>query len=130
MPIFVFHAAPDEPWAQWIALELRAAGHEVNLESAGTDFVQRIEVALSGTDSALVLVSAVHRATDDEWARIARSPDRLIVLYLDAAAPPEPLCALPGRSLHGLDEEDALELLLNLVGGPHPHPHPHPRNAR
>jgi hypothetical protein len=122
VPIFVFHAAPDEPWAHWIALELRAAGHEVNLESAGTDFVQRIEAALSGPDSVLVLVSAVHRATDDDWARIAGASGRPIVLCLDAAGPPGPLCALPCRSLHGLDEEDALELLLNLVGGPRPHP--------
>jgi hypothetical protein len=121
VPIFVSHAAPDEPWAQWIALELRAAGHDVILQSAGSDFAHRIAVALSGTDSVLILWSAVHRGTDDDWTRVAGTPavpGRLVALRLDAADPPRPLRALPCRSLHGLDEEDALDLLLSLVGGP------------
>ncbi|MBG0565761.1 toll/interleukin-1 receptor domain-containing protein [Actinoplanes aureus] len=125
MPIFVSHAAPDEPWAQWIALELRAAGHDVHLESAGSDFAQRIAVALSGTDPVLVLLSAVHRGTDDDWRHVAGTPappGRLITLCLDTAEPPGPLRALPCRSLHSLDEEDALDLLMSLVGGPRRNP--------
>ncbi|MEU4424564.1 toll/interleukin-1 receptor domain-containing protein [Actinoplanes sp. NPDC024001] len=119
MPIFVSHAAPDEPWAQWIAHELRAAGHVVRLETAGSDFAQRITTALSGPDSVLVLISAVHRGTDLDWAAVAaRSSHRVTVVRLDAAEPPGPLRALPCRSLHGLDEEDAVDTLLELVGGP------------
>ena len=121
VPVFVSHAAPDELWAQWIALQLRAAGHDVQLESAGSDFAQRIVVALSGTDPVLVLLSAVHRGTDDDWLRVAGAPappGRLIALRLDTSEPPGALQALLPRSLHGLDEEDALDLLLSLVGGP------------
>ena len=121
VPILVSHAAPDRPWAQWIARELRAAGHDVYLECAGSDFAQRITVALSGTDSVLVLLSAVHRGTDDDWIRLnaaPAAPGRLVTVRLDAADPPRPLQALPCRSLHGLDEEDALDVLLSLVGGP------------
>ena len=40
----------------------------------------------------------------------------LAVLCLDAAEPPEPLRSSPCHSLHGLDEEDARELLLRIVG--------------
>ena len=125
VPVFVSHAALDEPWAQWIALELRAAGHEVTVEAAGSHFAQRIAAALSGTGFVLVLISAVHRGTDDDWSRVAgipAAPGRLITLRLDATAPPRPLHGLPCRSLYGLDEEDALDLLLGLVGGPRRNP--------
>ncbi|MFC7533493.1 toll/interleukin-1 receptor domain-containing protein [Actinoplanes sp. GCM10030250] len=124
MPIFVSHAVPDGPWAQWIALELRAAGHEVNLDPAGADFASRIAVALSGSDPVVVLLSAEHRGTESDWAGLScpAPPGRLILVGLDATGAPPPLSAMTCHSLHGLDEEDALDLLLGLVGGPRLHP--------
>jgi hypothetical protein len=125
VPIFVSHAVPDGPWAQWIALELRAAGHEVTLDPAGADFAERISTALSGDGPVIVLFSAEHRGADTDWTRVLQTPapaGRLIVLRVDAAEPPPSLSGLPRRSLYGLDEEDALDLLLSLVGGPRRHP--------
>ena len=126
VPVLVSHTPADEPWAQWIALALRAAGHETTLEPAGSGFAQRLtEGQLSSTDTVLLLLSTEHRATDGDWAAIARSPTlagRLLALRLDPAGPPPALRATPCRSLHGLDEEDALETILTLVGGIHRHP--------
>ncbi|MBW6436718.1 toll/interleukin-1 receptor domain-containing protein [Actinoplanes hulinensis] len=127
MPVLVSHAVADEPWAQWIALELRAAGHDVHLDPAGPGFVRRLAGGLGGTTPVLLLISAEHRATAADWATLLRAPaivGRLIVLRLDAAELPRALRALPCRSLHGLDEEDALELLLNLAGGIRRHQFP------
>ncbi|MEV6306823.1 toll/interleukin-1 receptor domain-containing protein [Actinoplanes sp. NPDC051861] len=125
MPIFVSHAVPDGPWAQWIARELRAAGHTVHVDPVDADFAQRIPTALSGSDPVIVLFSAEHPGTDADWARALEPPtptERLIVLGLDGVIPPPRLCVATFRTLHGLEEEDALDLLLSLVGGPRTHP--------
>ena len=121
VPVFVSHATADEPWAQWIALTLRAAGIETHLDPADSGFTRLLtEGHVGGTDAVLILLSAEHRATDADWISIARSPalaGRLLALRLDTAEPPPALRAIPCRSLHGLDEEDALEVILTLVGG-------------
>ncbi|MDI6098102.1 toll/interleukin-1 receptor domain-containing protein [Actinoplanes sp. NEAU-A12] len=126
MPVIVSHAAADEPWAQWIALTLRAAGYETHLDPAGDSFARRLtEGHVSSTDAVLILLSAEHRASEADWAWIVRSPalvGRLLALRLDTAEPPSALRAIPCRSLHGLDEEDALEVVLTLVGGIRRHP--------
>ena len=125
MPILVSYAVPDGPWAEWIALELGAAGHDVQVEAARTGFGARIAGALPRAPFVLVLISAEHHGTDAEWAEIERAshPDgRLAVLRLDGARVPGPLRSVPCHSLHGLDEEEALDLLLRLVGGLRRHP--------
>jgi hypothetical protein len=119
--MLISHPLADEPWAQWIANALRAAGHEVVLDPADTTFASRlIEARHTSTGPVLLLLSAEHRATAADWELLVRSPalvGRLIILRLDGCEAPRALRALPGRSLHGLDEEDALEVLLNLAGG-------------
>ncbi|MEV0899303.1 toll/interleukin-1 receptor domain-containing protein [Actinoplanes sp. NPDC049802] len=127
MPVLVSHAPADEPWAQWIALELRAAGHDAHLDPADNGFTHRLAAGLGGTGPVLLLISAEHRATAGDWATLLGAPatvGRLIVLRLDAVELPRALRALPCRSLHGLDEEDALEVLLTLVGGVRRHQFP------
>lgn len=119
--MLISHPLADTPWALWIAGSLRAAGHEVILDLADTSFAQRLAGArYSSACPILLLLSAEHRATVNDWQLLACSPalvGRLMSLRLDACEPPHALRALPSRSLHGLDEEDALEIVLNLAGG-------------
>ncbi|GIE30047.1 hypothetical protein Ait01nite_030920 [Actinoplanes italicus] len=119
--MLISHPLADEPWAEWIANSLRAAGHEVVLDPADATFAQRLtEARHSGTGPILLLLSAEHRAVATDWELLVRSPalvGRLITLRLDACEAPRALRALPCRNLHGLDEEEALEVLLNLAGG-------------
>ncbi|MEU4623078.1 toll/interleukin-1 receptor domain-containing protein [Actinoplanes sp. NPDC023801] len=121
MPVLISHPLADEPWAQWIAGALRAAGHEVVLDPADPAFAQRLtEARHSGTGPVLLLLSAEHRATATDWELLVHSPalvGRLITVRLDACEAPRVLRALPCRSLHDLDEEEALEIVLNLAGG-------------
>jgi hypothetical protein len=121
VPIVVSHSPADEPWAQWIAVSLRAAGHEVHLDPVDTAFAGRLtEGRFSSTGPVLVLLSGEHRATPADWALLAGASTlvgRLIALRLDACEAPPALRAVPCRSLHGLDEEDALELVLSVAGG-------------
>ena len=118
--ILVSHAGADRTWAQWIAFELGAAGHEVHLIVAEVDFATRITEALSGPDRVIVLFSAEHPGTRTDWARLSDlAAARLIALRLDPAAPP---AGLAWRGLHGLDEEETVEVLMAAVGGPLRHP--------
>ncbi len=119
--MLVSHSPADEPWAQWIAVSLRAAGHEVRLDPADTAFASRLtEGRFSSTGPVLVLLSGEHRGTPADWALLAGASTlvgRLIALRLDTCEAPRALRAIPCRSLHGLDEEDALELVLAVAGG-------------
>ncbi|MDR6322837.1 toll/interleukin-1 receptor domain-containing protein [Actinoplanes couchii] len=120
MPVLVSHASADEPWAQWIAGSLRAAGHPARLDPADRAFARRLCAAPPGPDPVLLLLSAEHRATPADWTMLAQAPTlagRLFAVRLDAGAAPRALRPLPCRSLHGLDEEEALEVLLALAGG-------------
>ncbi|MEU4162564.1 toll/interleukin-1 receptor domain-containing protein [Actinoplanes sp. NPDC026670] len=121
MPVLVSHSPADEPWAHWISVSLRAAGHEVRLDPADSAFASRLaEGRFSSTGPVLVLLSAEHRGTPGDWALLAAASTlvgRLIALRLDGDEAPRALRAIPCRSLHGLDEEDALELVLAVAGG-------------
>ncbi|BAL86561.1 hypothetical protein AMIS_13410 [Actinoplanes missouriensis 431] len=111
VPILVSHAVPDGPWAQWIAVELRAAGYPVEVHCARSDFADRLTLALSGSDPVIVLLSAEHPGTPADWQRVSAAGGRLILLRVDASAPP-----LPGsHGLDGLGEDEVRELLHTLV---------------
>lgn len=119
--MLVSHSPADEPWAHWITVCLRAAGHEVHLDPADGTFAARLaEGRFSSTGPVLVLLSGEHRATPADWALLASASTlvgRLVALRLDAGEPPQALRAVPCRSLHGLGEEDALEVVLAVAGG-------------
>ncbi|WP_430789737.1 toll/interleukin-1 receptor domain-containing protein [Actinoplanes sp. G11-F43] len=120
MPVLVSHAPADEPWAQWIAASLRAAGHQVHLDPADGTFAARLTAGAPDDGPVLLLLSAEHRATITDWTLLTEAPalaGRLIALCLDAAGAPGALHPIPCHSLHGLDEEDAIETLLTLAGG-------------
>jgi hypothetical protein len=121
VPILVSHAVPDGPWADWIAGELRAAGYTADVRVARSDFVDRILAAFSGSDPVLVLVSAEHPGTAADWIRLAEGCRSMIVLWLDAGAPPVTVAGRAHR-LDGLTADEIRELLLGLIGGPPRHP--------
>ncbi len=120
VPVLVSYAPADSPWADWMARALTAAGHQVELQIANADFADRIAGSQSGHSPVLVLLSAEHRGRATDWAALAalQPPGRVIALCLDPAAPPPALRGPCCHSLHGLDEEETLDLLLALVGGP------------
>jgi hypothetical protein len=117
VPIFLSYAAADAPWARWIERSLQAAGHVVRMRPAGFDFAQRIADALSGPDRVIVLLSREHRASESDWTRVPVTAE-LTVFLLDTVPVPATLRAAMPKSLHDLDEEEVLEVLLGTVGGP------------
>ncbi len=112
------YAPPDHPWAQWIAVELRAAGHDVRLHPADAGFADRLVHARSGPEPVLLLLSAEHHGAGPDWKALATLTDQVIILGLDDTGPPPELRRMSCRSLHGLGDEDAHDLLMTLVGGP------------
>lgn len=120
VPVLLSYTSADTVWAQWINTSLQAAGHDVEMLPAGVDFAHRLAVALSGGDSVIILVSAEHQASESEWSRVPVTA-RLTVLALDSVPAPAALRTATCKSLHNLDEEEALEVLLTSVTGPqHP----------
>ncbi|GAA2867633.1 hypothetical protein Acy02nite_09910 [Actinoplanes cyaneus] len=117
VPVLVSYAPADAVWAQWINGSLQAAGHTVELAPAGFDFADRLAVALSGPDRVIVLVSAEHRASASDWSRVPITP-ALTVLRLDSVPVPAPLRAANCKSLHDLDEEEAMEVLMSTIQSP------------
>ncbi|WP_436522387.1 toll/interleukin-1 receptor domain-containing protein [Actinoplanes sp. HUAS TT8] len=117
VPVLLSYTLADAVWAQWINRSLQAAGHAVEMAPAGVDFAHRLSIALSGPDPVIILVSAEHRGTASEWSRVPVTPT-LTVLRLDAVPAPAALRAANCKSLHDLDEEEALEILMTVVDGP------------
>ncbi|MFI1988235.1 toll/interleukin-1 receptor domain-containing protein [Actinoplanes sp. NPDC020271] len=117
MPVLVSHAPADTVWAQWINESLQAAGHAVEMLPAGVDFADRLALALSGSDRVIVLVSAEHRASESDWSQVPITT-ALTVLRLDSVPTPAPLRAADCKSLHDLDEEEALEVLMTTIQSP------------
>jgi hypothetical protein len=117
VPVLLSYTPADTVWAQWINRSLQAAGHAVEMLPAGVDFAHRLAIALSGSDRVIVLLSLEHRASESDWTRVVVSPG-LTVLRLDSVPVPAALRAADCKSLHNLDEEEALEILMATVGGP------------
>src|SRR5690349_3267526 len=117
VPVLLSYASADAVWAQWIGESLQAAGYAVEKLPAGVDFAHRIADALSGPDPVIVLVSAEHRASESDWDRVPVAAG-LVVLSLDGTEFPAALRAANCKSLHELDEEEALEVLMVALGGP------------
>jgi hypothetical protein len=132
VPIFVSHAGPDTGWAEWVAWQLRAAGHEVELDAwhwrAGDDFFQKMRDALERPDVVVVaLLSGAYfersRWTQDEWSAIRvaarRGRGRLVPLRIEDVAVPALDGSLIYRDLFGLDADAARSVVLEAVVGPH-----------
>ncbi|MGW7427035.1 FxSxx-COOH system tetratricopeptide repeat protein [Streptomyces sp. NPDC054813] len=122
---FVSHAGADRAWAEWVAGELTAAGHIVELDcwdwGAGDNLILKMNAALA-EGQMLALFSAAYfdplRFTTEEWSAVLAAREKLIPLRLDHAEAPPLLRALLAPSLVGLNEEEARRILLDAVAGP------------
>ena len=98
---FISYAQPDLAWAEWIAWELEAVGHQVVLQSwdfrAGSDFVARMQDTLATSARVLAVLSPAYVESGfamAEWrASFALDPEgrsqRLLPVRVANFRPPE-----------------------------------------
>ncbi|SED02988.1 FxSxx-COOH system tetratricopeptide repeat protein [Streptomyces sp. KS_5] len=126
--IFVSHAGHDGQWAEWVAWHLREAGYEIELDlwhwRTGEDFVKKMNEALERASAVVALFSpqyfAPGRYTEEEWTSAVAGRDRfvpLVVEPLEAGQLPAVLRPRIRQELHDLEEEAALDALLDAVRG-------------
>ncbi|GAA1581262.1 TIR domain-containing protein [Streptomyces globosus] len=133
--IFVSHAGPDLPWAEWIAWVLEQEGHEVDLDlwdwRMGERFEERVGAGLGerpGYDLVVMLLSPEYLDSPyagREWEHALRapairllSPGRLLPVQIKPLTGPVPqaLAPLPRLVLHGLHREsDVIARLSDAV---------------
>jgi hypothetical protein len=130
VPVFVSHAGPDTGWAEWVAWQLRAAGHVVELDAwdwqAGESFVARMRSALQVRGVVMVaLFSEAYfepgRFSTAEWdaARAAAQAGefRIVPVRVEAVTPPIFDSALIFVDVFGMDPATARARLLAGVRG-------------
>ncbi|OPG01981.1 hypothetical protein B1R27_34605 [Streptomyces sp. GKU 895] len=122
---FISHAGADRAWAEWIAWQLQAAGHQVELDCwdwrAGDNFVLKMNAALERGRFLAVFSPAYfepERFTTEEWTAMVAMRQKITpVRVADVDAPPI-LTALISRDLFGLEQAEARRVLLEAVAGP------------
>jgi tetratricopeptide (TPR) repeat protein len=130
VPVFVSHAGPDTGWAEWVAWQLRAAGHRVELDAwdwqAGESFVARMRSALQVRGVVMVaLFSEAYfepgRFSMAEWdaARAAAQAGefRIVPVRVEAVTPPIFDSALIFVDVFGVDPATARARVLAGVRG-------------
>ncbi len=122
---FISHAGADRAWAEWIAWQLEAAGHRVELDywdwGAGDNFVVKMNAALE-RGRLLALFSRAYFElegfTTPEWTAALARKDKIVPVRIAEATPPPLLSSLLAPDLFGLDDHEARQLLLEAVNGP------------
>ncbi|MEU6375652.1 FxSxx-COOH system tetratricopeptide repeat protein [Streptomyces sp. NPDC046909] len=118
--VFLSYAGPDRVWAEWVGWQLERAGYVVELDRktlrSGGDFVRWMDEALRRASVVVALVSRSYVSSEPR----AEAPWRdgvlpLVIEPLTHTGPDLPL-PYPGTSLHGLEESDAVAILLQAVG--------------
>jgi hypothetical protein len=121
---FVSYAAADRAWAEWIAWQLEAAGHDAIVQAwdfrPRENFVVNMRQALDSSDRTLAVVSAAYLGSvygSDEWtaAFIHDRPDRtnVVVVRVEDVALPRLLRPWVYIDLVTADQEAAARLLLD-----------------
>ncbi|NUS29512.1 MAG: toll/interleukin-1 receptor domain-containing protein [Streptomyces sp.] len=133
--VYISYAGPDRPWAEWVGWQLEAAGFAVELDvwnwRVGDDFVRRMEEGLARASKIVALFSRAYfqpeRWTHKEMTLAGQ--DRLVPLVIEPLSGddiPASLTTRLRRELHGLEESEAREVLLEAITGP-PRPTDPPR---
>jgi hypothetical protein len=129
-PVFVSHAGSDTGWAEWVAWQLKAEGHPVELDTwdwqVGEDFVTRMRAVLERPGVVVVtLWSADYfepgRWTQEEWnamrAASRKGAGRLVPLRVEPVTPPIFEATLIWDDLFDVDPVTARARLLAAVNG-------------
>jgi hypothetical protein len=128
--IFISHAGLDRAWAEWVAWQLRSAGHSVELDlwhwGPGDNFIVKMQNALERAQRVVVLLSRAYfeeeRFTTMEWTAVLagrNAGQRLLPLRIEDVAVPSLFQALIHKDLFGLDQVGAREALFDAISGPH-----------
>ncbi len=128
---FISHAGADRAWAEWVAAQLKDAGHTVELDvwdwAAGQNFITKISETLDRADRVVALWSAEYfspsRYTTHEWSAVLADgrEGRLVPVRIEdvpAGQVPPILRPMVYRDLFGLPEDQARRALLEAVSSP------------
>src|SRR6266536_229797 len=126
---FISYTGKDEPWAEWIAWQLKEAGYTTLLQAwdfgPGSDFVQKMQEAVTSAKRTLAVLSPAYfesRFGEAEWhAVFAADPlgeqGLLVPVRVRDVKPPGLLKTRVYIDLVGLDEAGAKQRLLALLRG-------------
>ncbi|MEU5893078.1 FxSxx-COOH system tetratricopeptide repeat protein [Streptomyces sp. NPDC047461] len=138
---FISHAGADRAWAEWVAWQLKEAGHQVELDywdwAAGDNFILKMNAALE-RGRMLALFSPAYfeleRFTTPEWTAKMAMREKIVPVRIADTVPPPILRPLLAPDLFGLDDHAAREALLRAVASPArpsvPPPRPQGMRAR
>jgi TIR domain/Tetratricopeptide repeat/NB-ARC domain len=125
---FISYTAVNRPWAEWIAVQLEAAGYTTVLQAwdfrPGSDFLHQMQQATSTAGRTIAVLSPAYLAStfgEAEWrAAFVKDPTGeqglLVPVRVQPCAPPGLLASRVHVDLVDTDEPTAKRLLLDGVG--------------
>jgi tetratricopeptide (TPR) repeat protein len=125
---FISYTAVNRPWAEWIAVQLEAAGYTTVLQAwdfrPGSDFLHQMQQATSTAGRTIAVLSPAYFAStfgEAEWrASFVKDPTGeqglLVPVRVQPCAPPGLLASRVYVDLVDTDEPTAKRLLLDGVG--------------
>lgn len=126
---FVSYTGVDKAWAEWIAWELEAEGHQVLVQEwdivPGTSFVDLMHRGVQGSERTIAVLSAAYLKSvygAAEWQAAWRDDPsgagrKLLVLRVEDCARPGLLGSIVSVDLFGVDEGASRARLLRAVQG-------------
>ena len=127
--VFVSYAREDEEWADWVAWLIEDAGHRAIVDRwdfpEGSNFVEQIDEAVTGSDHTIALLSPHYLQSDycrKEWtAALADDPGgrqgRLIPVRIELCEPKGLLGSLVYADLVDLAEDESRQRILARLKG-------------
>jgi tetratricopeptide (TPR) repeat protein len=126
---FVSYTGADKAWAEWIAWELEAAGHEVLVQAwdmvPGTNWVAAMHRGVQDSERTIAVLSAAYLDSvygTVEWQAAWRDDPtgadrKLLVLRVEDCERPGLLASVGSADLFGLNEDAARIELQRVVRG-------------
>ncbi len=126
---FVSYTGADKAWAEWVAWELEAAGHEVLVQAwdmvPGTNWVAAMHRGVQDSERTIAVLSAAYLDSvygTVEWQAAWRDDPtgadrKLLVLRVEDCERPGLLASVVAADLFGLNEDAARTELQRVVRG-------------
>jgi hypothetical protein len=125
--IFVSYTSSDRDWAFWIGQELEKLGHAPHLHdwevSGGGNIMAWMDERHDEADQVLCVVSkhylqqpysALERH-GAQWAAVSKRPNFLLPVFVESCDAPSLIAPLKRCDLHGLNESEAHERLVEFL---------------